>query len=69
MRKGGYLGVYIETVTPPIAAERRAVGVLGALVAQVVAGYPASNAGIQPGDVIVSINGTSDRERHRRVER
>jgi S1-C subfamily serine protease len=59
VRKGAYLGVYIETVTPSLKRSDGLSVSSGALVSQVVSGYPASNAGIQPGDVIVSINGTS----------
>jgi S1-C subfamily serine protease len=51
-RKGAYLGVFIRTTTTPVA---------GAVVIQTVAGMPAAAAGIQAGDVIVSVNGTSVR--------
>jgi len=51
-----HLGVVIQDVTPDLA---RAMGLpqpSGALVAEVVMGSPAAQAGIQPGDVIVSFN-------------
>ncbi len=54
----GYIGVSIQPVDPEIA---EAVGLdapKGALVAEVVPGAPASEAGVKQGDVIVSVNGT-----------
>lgn len=53
----GYLGVQIQPVTPEIA---EAVGLddpHGALVADVVPGSPAAEAGIEPGDVILEYAG------------
>jgi len=58
-RKGAYLGVYIRTVTPALAAANSLSVTAGALVQVVVPGLPAATAGIQSGDVIVSINGTT----------
>jgi S1-C subfamily serine protease len=55
--KGGYLGVYIETVTPALVHNQRLTVHSGAFISQVQTGYPASNAGIQAGDVIVNIAG------------
>lgn len=53
----GYLGVYIQNLTPELA---KAMGIKedhGALVADVSAGGPASRAGIEKGDVILEIDG------------
>ncbi|HEV7370868.1 DegQ family serine endoprotease [Arenibaculum sp.] len=53
----GYLGVQIQPITPEIA---EAVGLdepRGALVADVVPGSPAAEAGIEPGDVILEYAG------------
>ncbi len=53
-----YLGVTIQEVTPALA---KAIGLSspeGALVGEVTPNSPASHAGIESGDVILSINGT-----------
>jgi serine protease Do len=53
----GYLGVYIEDVTPELA---RAFGLEqagGALVGDVSADTPAARAGLKKGDVILKLNG------------
>jgi S1-C subfamily serine protease len=55
--KGGYLGVYIETVTPALVRSQGLRIPFGAYVSEVQAGYPAANAGIEGGDVIVNIAG------------
>ncbi|HJT43931.1 MAG TPA: DegQ family serine endoprotease [Rhizomicrobium sp.] len=53
----GYLGVNIQPVTPDIAASLGIKEAKGALVAEVVAGGPASKAGFEQGDIITAING------------
>ena len=59
----GYLGVAAQPVTASIAQAMRLgghnepAGKLGALVADVTPDGPAAKAGIQPGDVIQSVNG------------
>lgn len=53
----GYLGIAPQPVTPEIA---RALGLptaKGALLAEVVPAGPAADAGLQSGDVVLSING------------
>ena len=64
LRKGGtvtparaYMGVEGGDVTPQFQAEFNLVPSQGAFVEQVVSGTPAQTAGLQAGDVIVSING------------
>jgi serine protease Do/serine protease DegQ len=58
----GQLGVYIQDVTPDIAATLGLPGNSGALVSQVTADSAAEKAGIRIEDVIVSINGTRLRD-------
>jgi serine protease Do len=53
----GWLGVSIQRVTPEIAESLGLPQSRGALVAAVVEGSPAAQAGIQVGDVIVEYNG------------
>ena len=53
----GYLGIVIQPVTPELAEAFKLKGATGALIAEVSPGGPAEKAGIQHGDVIVSVNG------------
>jgi serine protease Do len=53
----GYLGATIQNVTPEIAESMGLKGRKGALVAELVPGGPADKAGVQPGDVVVELNG------------
>ena len=54
----GFLGATIQDVTPDIADSMGMSGKKGALVADLVAAGPAQKAGgVQPGDVIVDLNG------------
>lgn len=55
--KRGWLGVRIQTVTDEIADSLGLDRARGALVASVQEGGPAAEAGVQPGDVILSWNG------------
>lgn len=50
----GYLGVQLAQMTPDIAQRLGMQYVRGALVTGVVAGSPADQAGLKPGDIIVS---------------
>jgi S1-C subfamily serine protease len=60
-RKGGYLGVYIETNSRSLAAQYNLSITTGAVVVEIQQGLPAANAGIQQADVIVSIGSTTIR--------
>jgi len=53
----GYLGITIQDVTAEIAASEGIEARHGALVGDVVAGGPGGAAGLQPGDIITSVNG------------
>lgn len=53
----GYMGATIQNVTPEIADSLGISGKKGALIAEIVPGGPASKAGLQPGDVVLELNG------------
>ena len=53
----GWIGVQIQEITPDLVNDLGLKSVVGALVAEPTAGAPAAKAGIESGDVIVSING------------
>lgn len=55
--KRAYLGVGIQLVTPELAEQFNAPAGDGAVVTQVMPGSPASNAELQPGDVILTLDG------------
>jgi len=54
----GYLGISMNDVTPENAHFFNLQNAEGAIVAQVTAGSPASNGGLQQGDVITRVNNT-----------
>jgi len=58
----GWIGVQIQEVTPELADDLGLKMARGALVAEPQAGAPAAKAGIESGDVIVSINGKEARD-------
>ena len=53
----GYLGVVIQAVTPDLANAFGLPSAEGALVGDVTPGSPGAKAGLEKGDVIVSLNG------------
>ncbi len=55
--EGGYLGVYLEEVTPERARELGLKEERGAIVMKVVEGSPAEKSGLKENDVVVSFNG------------
>jgi membrane-associated protease RseP (regulator of RpoE activity) len=54
----GELGVQIQNITPQLKQRYNLTRDSGIVVTNVVAGSPAALAGIQPGDIILSVNGT-----------
>jgi serine protease Do len=53
----GFMGVSIQDITPDIAAAMKLNVRKGALVGDVEENSPAARSGLQPGDVIVELNG------------
>src|SRR3989304_3234203 len=53
----GWLGVYIQDITPELAKQFKLSTNRGALVSDVMEGSPANKAGLQRGDVILHYNG------------
>jgi serine protease Do len=62
-----FLGVNLQEVTPAIAKAIGLNGPAGAMVTEVSPNSPAQRAGLQSGDVILAINGTSIEERNQLV--
>ena len=54
-----WLGVQLETIDPSVAAAVKGLPAHGAVVAQVVAGSPAAQAGLKPATRQVTVNGVS----------
>ncbi len=53
----GYIGATIQDLNEEMASSWGLEGRKGAVVAGLVAGGPAAKAGVQPGDVVVAVNG------------
>ncbi len=53
----GWLGIEAQLITPQIARALELESTTGVVVVGVVRGGPAHNAGLQPGDVLVAIDG------------
>jgi serine protease Do len=53
----GYLGATIQNLSDEMADSWGLSGRKGAVVADLVAGGPAQRAGVEPGDVVVAVNG------------
>jgi serine protease Do len=53
----GYLGIYIQDVTPQIAKQFGLSEVRGVLIGDVSADTPGSRAGLKRGDVVLQLNG------------
>jgi len=53
----GYIGVLLQNLTPDLARQFGANVEHGAVISKVDPGTPGAKAGLQPGDIIVGING------------
>ncbi len=53
----GQIGLFAQTITPIMAQGLRLINEWGVIVADVYEGGNADRAGLQPGDIIVSLNG------------
>jgi serine protease Do len=53
----GYLGVYLQPLTPELEKAFGIENAMGALVSDVAEGSPAEQAGVQRGDIITEFNG------------
>ncbi|HEX6886401.1 MAG TPA: Do family serine endopeptidase [Planctomycetota bacterium] len=70
----GYLGVNLQPLTPELAASfgletRAGERPQGALVSQVLAGTPAAEAGLRPGDIVLRLDGTAVQDSRELSER
>lgn len=54
----GWLGVYVQKVTPELAKSFNLKDVTGALISDIFDNSPASSAGLKRGDIITHYNGT-----------
>jgi serine protease Do/serine protease DegQ len=57
----GQLGVAVQDLTPELAAALHATGAQGVVVVRIGANSAAAQAGLQPGDVLLAVNGTAVR--------
>ena len=57
----GYIGATIQNFTSDMAEAQGIAGQKGAIVADLVPGGPSAKAGLNPGDVVVSVNGVGVR--------
>ncbi|MDD5297760.1 MAG: Do family serine endopeptidase [Rhodocyclaceae bacterium] len=55
----GWIGVEAQEITPDLAESFNLPATQGALIAGVMRGGPADRAGIRPGDILTSVQGTS----------
>jgi serine protease Do len=53
----GEIGAFAQTVTPVLAEGLGLAGDVGVILGDVAPGSPAAKAGLQPGDVVLSLNG------------
>lgn len=56
MRRGT-IGAFVQTITPPLAAGLKLAQDAGVIIADVYPGGPAEAAGLEPGDVVLALDG------------
>lgn len=59
LARGGRLGIQVQALTPELRTHFGAPEDAGVLVSKVLPGTPAENAGVNVGDVILEVDGTS----------
>ena len=52
----GLIGVQMDSLDPAVAEAMNVAGTKGVLITKVVEGYPAKEAGLQHGDIIIQVN-------------
>jgi serine protease DegQ len=52
----GWVGVAVQEITPELAESFKLGSTQGVLISEVVRGSPADNAGVKPGDILLSIS-------------
>jgi Do/DeqQ family serine protease len=52
-----YIGVSVQDLTPQLRSAKGIIAKQGAIITNVMKGYPADKAGLKPGDVVVRLNG------------
>ena len=65
----GWIGIEVQEITPELAESFGLKGTDGALIAGVMRGSPAEQAGIRPGDVLTGVAGTPIKDPQTMLER
>jgi serine protease Do len=60
----GWMGISVQDVSEDIAKNLKLKERSGALISEVFKGDPADKAGLQPGDVVIEVNGTRIKDSH-----
>ncbi len=60
----GWMGISVQDVSEDIAKNLKLKDKSGALISEVFKGDPADKAGLQPGDVVIEVNGTKIKDTH-----
>jgi serine protease Do len=60
----GWMGISVQDVSEDIAKNLKLKERSGALISEVFKGDPADKAGLQPGDVVIEVNGTKIKDSH-----
>jgi serine protease Do len=64
----GYLGVTLQPLTPELAKSFGLDSPRGALISEVLADTPASEAGLRPGDIVLSLEGKDVKDQRELME-